>query len=58
MFANRMSKMTVALAVLVVVAALAVQAAVARPIVKPRPWTNDPWCFQTGEHYQLCAHGR
>ncbi len=58
MLTRRLSKVTVALVLLVVVAVLAVRSAVARPIVTQPGWTTDPWCFQTGEHYQLCAHGR
>ena len=55
---KRLFKVTVALALLVVMSALAIQAAIATPTSVRSVSGADPWCYQTGEHYQLCFRGR
>jgi len=58
MFTKRISKVTVALFLLVLMAAVAIQAAIATPEAVSNVSAADPWCYQSGEHYQLCFRGR
>jgi len=57
MLTKRISKVTVTLALLAVLAAFAIQAVMATSTSVPDV-SADPWCYQTGEHYQLCFRGR